>query len=227
MDVVTMRMEKRGVRIIKCDFNRVIVAYNKLPKKFKARITRLYNWSKELATREKILQGNRKQNVMAQLMDVQMGAAEKVGVQFCLCQEELLDGYSYLKDRYYDLRWKIVNAERRIATLRERLDKLEYCCSYKAVRQKLVTLKGKRQTLYEGQYKAEVAAFASVEKYLTVLRDAREKVKLGKWRRETERPNAKCKANYRQMENMREWIKVAGNIRRDAERITERNQQGK
>ena len=165
MDVAIMRMEKRGVRIINGDFNRVIVADNKLPKKFKAQITRLYNWSKELATREKILQGNRKQNVMAQLMDAQMGAAEKAGVQFRLCQEKLLDGYSYLNDRYYNLRGKIVNAERRIATLRERLDKLKHRRSYKAVRQNLVTLKGKRETLYEGQYKAKVAAFASVEKY--------------------------------------------------------------
>ena len=72
MDAAIMRMGKRDVRIIKGDFNRIIADDNKLPKKFKARITQLYNWSKELAAREKILQGNRKQNIMAHLMDAQM-----------------------------------------------------------------------------------------------------------------------------------------------------------
>ena len=70
MGVAAMRMEKRGIRTIKGDFNRAIAADNKLLKELKARITRLYNWSKELAAREKSL-GGRKQSVMAQLMDAQ------------------------------------------------------------------------------------------------------------------------------------------------------------
>ena len=41
MDVAIMRMEKRGVRIIRSDFNRVIAADNKLLKELKAKITRL------------------------------------------------------------------------------------------------------------------------------------------------------------------------------------------
>ncbi|MBR0280634.1 MAG: MobA/MobL family protein, partial [Oscillibacter sp.] len=168
MGVAAMRMEKRGIRTIKGDFNRAIAADNKLLKELKARITRLYNWSKELAAREKSL-GGRKQSVMAQLMDAQFARQkeksansnyaairrlkENAAVFNFLMEhninsvEELFDVISDLNDRYYDLRGKIVNAERRIAALRERLDKLKQYRSYKAVRQKLDTLNGKKRAL--------------------------------------------------------------------------------
>ena len=152
MGVAAMRMEKRGIRTIKGDFNRAIAADNKLLKELKARITRLYNWSKELAAREKAL-GGRKQSVMAQLMDAQFARQkektsnsnyaairrlkENAAVFNFLMEhninsiEELFDVISDLNDRYYDLRGKIVKAERRIAALRERLDKLKQYRSYK------------------------------------------------------------------------------------------------
>ena len=246
MGVAAMRMEKRGVRTIKGDFNRAIAADNKLLKELKARITRLYNWSKELAAREKSL-GGRKQSVIAQLMDAQFARQkekpsnsnyaairrlkENAAVFNFLMEhninsvEELFDVISDLNDRYYDLRGKIVNAERRIAALRERLDKLKQYRSYKAVRQKLDTLNGKKRALYEEQHKAELAAFASAEKYLTALKEAGEKIKPEEWRKETERLNAEREANYKRMEDMREQIKAAENIRKDAERIAEWNQQ--
>ena len=49
------------------------------------------------------------------------------------------------------------------------MDKLKQYRSYKALRQKLDTLNGKKRALYEEQHKAELAAFASAEKYLTAL----------------------------------------------------------
>ena len=247
MGVAAMRMEKRGVLTIKGDFNRAVAADNKLLKELKARITRLYNWSGELAAREKTLQGGRKQSVMAQLMDAQMARQkerasnsnyakvkrlkESAAVfNFLMAHniqsvEELFDVISGLNDRYYDLRGKIVNAERRIATLRERLDKLKQYRSYKAVRQKLDALNGKKRALYEEQYQTELAAFASAEKYLSALRDAGEKIKPEEWRKETERLNAEREANYKRMEDMREQIKAAESIRKDAERIAEWSQQ--
>lgn len=41
------RMERRGIQTEKGNINREIAADNKLLKEIKARITRLYNWSKE------------------------------------------------------------------------------------------------------------------------------------------------------------------------------------
>ena len=60
---------------------------------------------------------------------------------------------------------------------------------------------------------------------MTALRDAGEKIKPEEWRKETERLNAEREANYKRMEDMREQIKAAENIRKDAERIAEWNQQ--
>ena len=40
-------MEQRGIQTEKGNINREIAADNKLLKEIKARITRLYNWSKE------------------------------------------------------------------------------------------------------------------------------------------------------------------------------------
>ncbi|MBR0281742.1 MAG: hypothetical protein IJQ81_09140, partial [Oscillibacter sp.] len=81
------------------------------------------------------------------------------------------------------------------------------------------------RALYEEQYQTELAAFASAEKYLSALRDAGEKIKPEEWRKETERLNAEREANYRRMEDMREQIKAAESIRKDAERIAEWSQQ--
>lgn len=47
------QMEKRGIRTDKGEVNRQIVADNKLLKEIKARITRLYRWSKAEAENHK------------------------------------------------------------------------------------------------------------------------------------------------------------------------------
>ena len=52
MGVAASQMERRGIRTEKGDINRQIDADNKLLKEIKARITRIYNWSKEQAEAE-------------------------------------------------------------------------------------------------------------------------------------------------------------------------------
>ena len=51
LGVAAFQMEKRGIKTRKGDLNRQIAADNKLLKEIKARITRLYNWSKANSTR--------------------------------------------------------------------------------------------------------------------------------------------------------------------------------
>lgn len=46
MGVAATRMERRGIATEKGNLNRQIAADNKLLREIKARITRLYNWSK-------------------------------------------------------------------------------------------------------------------------------------------------------------------------------------
>ena len=47
MGSAAAQMERRGIATVKGNINREIAADNKLLKEIKARITRLYNWSKE------------------------------------------------------------------------------------------------------------------------------------------------------------------------------------
>ena len=63
-------MERRGIQTEKGDINRQIAADNKLLKELKARITRLYNWSKEQAA-----QPQGKESVIAQLWQARQSAA--------------------------------------------------------------------------------------------------------------------------------------------------------
>ncbi len=51
-------MEKRGIRTDKGEVNRQIAADNKLLKEIKARITRLYNWSKAEAEKPQTQQSS-------------------------------------------------------------------------------------------------------------------------------------------------------------------------
>ena len=52
MGVAASQMERRGIQTEKGDINRQIAADNKLLKEIKARITRIYNWTKEQAGTE-------------------------------------------------------------------------------------------------------------------------------------------------------------------------------
>ena len=76
----------------------------------------------------------------------------------------------------------------------------------------------KKLTLCVGWYGTKKATFSSAEKLLRVLRDAGKKVKPEKGQLETEHSNSKREANYKQMKNIRERIKAALNIWRDAEK---------
>lgn len=66
LGVAATQMEKRGILTRKGDLNRQIAADNKLLKEIKARITRLYNWSKEEAAKPQ-----EEQPTMLQLWTVQ------------------------------------------------------------------------------------------------------------------------------------------------------------
>ena len=67
MGVAATQMEKRGVPTRKGNLNRQIAADNKLLKEIKARITRLYNWTKEQAAKPE-----GKESIMAQLYEAQL-----------------------------------------------------------------------------------------------------------------------------------------------------------
>ena len=121
------QMEKRGIRTDKGEVNRQIAADNKLLKEIKARITRLYLWSKDEAEKPQTQQSsltalweaqqqlNAPHTRTGKIRALQESAAlfsflQANGIQ---SMQQLHEKITDMNSRYYDLRGKIVKAERR------------------------------------------------------------------------------------------------------------------
>ena len=167
MGVAASQMERRGIQTEKGDINRQIAADNKLLKEIKARITRIYNWTKEQAQTE---QPQESGSLVTRLYEAQaqvnsekarsrtgrIKALQENAKLLAFLQgngitsmEQLHEKVAAMKKDYYDLRGKIVSAERRLAVLDERL---EMCAQYdrcKAVRQKLDKVKPRKREQWE------------------------------------------------------------------------------
>ena len=135
MGVAASQMERRGIQTEKGDINRQIAADNKLLKEIKARITRIYNWTKEQAGAEQPQDGG---SLVARLYEAQakvnsnkarsrsskIKALQENAKLLAFLQgnginsmQELYEKVSAMNKDYYDLRGQIVGAERRLAVL--------------------------------------------------------------------------------------------------------------
>jgi ribosomal protein S17 len=167
MGPAASQMERRGVATEKGDINREIAADNKLLKEIKARITRLYNWSKEQSTqsqgRESIMDFlfQARQDTAPASQYAKVKALKENVALFNFLQAngissmpELYEKVSAMNGDYYDLRGKIVKAERRISVLTERLEMWAQYQKYKPVRQKLDKVSPGNRELFELRYSA-------------------------------------------------------------------------
>ena len=107
-------------------------------KEIKARITRLYNWSK--------------------------AEAEKPEGQ------QLHEKIADMNTRYYDLRGKIVKAERRIAVLTERGEMWAQYNRYKTVHKQLARVKPEKRELFEQRHSRELILYDAAARYLKELK---------------------------------------------------------
>lgn len=153
LGVAAFQMEKRGIQTEKGNVNRQIAADNKLLKEIKARITRLYNWSKEEAARP---QG--KDSITTQLWQAQhemnrSAAHSNYGKAKALKQsaalfnflhsngitsmQQLHEKISAMNGAYYDLRGQLVSGERRRKKLDEHLKMWAQYEKHKGTRRQL------------------------------------------------------------------------------------------
>lgn len=153
LGVAAFQMEKRGIQTEKGNVNRQIAADNKLLKEIKARITRLYNWSKEEVARP---QG--KDSIMTQLWQAQhemnrSAAHSNYGKAKALKQsaalfnflhsngitsmQQLHEKISAMNGAYYDLRGQLVSGERRRKKLDEHLKMWAQYEKHKGTRRQL------------------------------------------------------------------------------------------
>ncbi len=239
MGPAASQMERRGIVTEKGNINREIAADNKLLKEIKARITRLYNWSKEQA--ETVLaQGT--ESIVDFLFQHKQTATptsnyakvktlkENVAVFNFLqangisSMQELFDKVSAMNGDYYDLRGKIGKAERRLSVLNERLEMWAQYQKYKPVRQKLDKVASGKREQFEQRHSADLALFDAAVRYLDTLKASGESITPKAWRAEAAKLIAEKDADYLKMRDMREDIKAVETLKKTAERLAREGQ---
>ncbi len=239
MGPAASQMERRGIATEKGDINRQIAADNKLLKEIKARITRLYNWTKGQAD---VPQGG---SVLAQLYQAQaevntskattragkVKALKANAALFNFLQSNGIGNMAQLYEKveainrdYYELRGKIVTAERRISALSERLEMWAQYQRTKPVRQRLDKVKPSKRAQYQQEHEAELSSFDAAVRFLDNLKESGEAVTPKAWQTEVDRLTAQKDLDYQKMRAMREDIKAAEALRKSAERLAREGQ---
>ncbi|WP_269477191.1 MobQ family relaxase [Hominibacterium faecale] len=240
LGVAAFQMEQRGIKTRKGDLNRQIAADNKLLKEIKARITRLYNWSKEEAAKPQD-----KGSIMNQLWQAQhemnhSAARSNYGKAKALKQsaalfnflhgngitsmQQLHEKISAMNGAYYDLRGQIVSGERRLKVLDEHLKMWAQYEKHKGTRRQLDKVKPEKRELFEQRHSAELALYEAAARYLENLKTSGELITPKKWQAEAEKLTAQKELQYQQMKAMREEIKAVEGLRKAAEQLAKTEQ---
>ena len=242
LGVAASQMERRGIRTEKGDINRQIDADNKLLKEIKARITRIYNWSKEQSEAEPSHDGG---SLMVRLYEAQaqvdtnkarsrsgkIKALQENAKLLAFLQtnginsmQELYEKVSAMNSDYYDLCGKIVSAERRIAVLNERLEMAAQYDKYKPIRKKLDGLKPRKREQYQQEHRAELASFDTAAQFLKDLKASGEAITPKAWRAEAAKLTVQKDMDYQKMRAMRDEIKAVESLRKAADRLAREGQ---
>ena len=242
MGPAASQMERRGIATEKGDINRQITADNKLLKEIKARITRLYNWTKEQAEVKPPQGGD---SLVARLYEAQaqvnMDKARSRSGKIKALQDnakllaflqsnsinsmqELYEKVSAMNKAYYDLRGQIVKAERCIDALDERLEMWAQYEEYRPIRQKLDKVKPGKREKYQQGHRSELAAFDAAADFLKRLKESGETITPKAWRAEVTKLTMQKDADYQKMRAMRDEIKAVENLRKAADRLAREGQ---
>lgn len=232
MGVAASQMEHRGINTDKGNVNREIVAQNKLLKEIKARITRLYNWSKEQTTQPEDksimaqLWQSRQETVQSDTLYGKIKALKENATLLSFLQtngissmQELHEKVNIMQTDYYALRGKIRDTERQISTLTERLDMWEKFEKHKGIHHQLVSLKPNRQDEFSERHRAELTLYESANRYLKELQKSGEKTIPKKWRSEIAALSSQKDNMYEQMKSMRKDIQSMEQLRKAADSL--------
>ena len=138
--------------------------------------------------------------------------------------EQLYEKVSAMNSGYYDLRGKIVKAERRLSVLNERLEMWAQYQKYKPVHQKLDKVSPGKKEPFEQHHNAELALFDAAVRYLDTLKTSGEAITPKAWRAEVQRLTTEKDADYLKIRDMREDIKTVETLKKTAERLAREGQ---
>ena len=242
MGVSASQMERRGIQTEKGNVNRQITDDNKLLKELKARITRIYNWTKEqseatpsqdsgslvvrLYEAQAEVNRNKARSRSGKVKALQENAKLLAFLQGngITSMQQLCEKVSAMNSDYYDLRGQIVKAERRLAVLDERLEMCAQYDKYKHVRQQLDKVKPRKRGQYQQEHSAELASFDAAASFLKSLKESGEVITPKAWRAEAAKLTMQKDADYQKMRAMRDEIKAVESLRKAAERLAREGQ---
>ena len=124
-----------------------------------------------------------------------------------------------MNSSYYDLRGKIVQAERRIATLTERGEMWAQYNKYKPIRKQLAKVKPEKRELFEQRHSRELILYDAAARYLKELKDSGEEITPKAWRREIDLLTAQKQVDTIDMKAMREELKAVERFRKAADQL--------
>lgn len=232
MGVAASQMEHRGLTTEKGAVNREIAAQNRLLKEIKARITRLYNWSKQQAA-----QPEQKPSIWEQLQQAQAAiqpvtrygkvkALKESAALFNLLQgngissmQELHAKVTAMQTEYYGLRSEIAATARQIDGFNKRFSMWKQYADNKPVRQRLASLKPRAREKFRDAHSAELALYDASVRYLDELKASGEKITPKHWQTEAKRLTDQNSTLYQQMKAMRTDIQAVEKIRKTADEL--------
>ena len=124
-----------------------------------------------------------------------------------------------MNSSYYDLRGKIVQAERRIATLTERGEMWAQYNKYKPIRKQLAKVKPEKRELFEQRHSRELILYDAAARYLKELKDSGEEITPKAWQREIDLLTAQKQVDTIDMKAMREELKAVERLRKAADQL--------
>ena len=133
--------------------------------------------------------------------------------------QQLHEKIADMNSRYYDLRGKIVKAERRIAILTERGEMWEQYNQYKSIHKQLAKVKPEKREQFEQRHSRELILYDAAARYLKELKDSGEEITPKKWRREIDLLAAQKQVDSIDMKAMREELKAVERLRKTAEQL--------
>jgi predicted nucleic acid-binding Zn-ribbon protein len=225
MGVAATQMERRGLVTEKGTVNREITAQNRLLKEIKARITRLYNWTKQQAA-----QPEQKPSIWKQLQQAQAAiqpttrygkvkALKESAALFNFLQEnsissiqELYVKVTAMQTEYYGLRGEIAATARQIDELKKRLSMWKQYSDNKPVRQRLTALKPRAREKFRDAHSVELALYDASVRYLDELKASGEKIIPKYWQAEAEHLTIHNGELYQEMKAMRTDIQAVEKI---------------
>ena len=124
-----------------------------------------------------------------------------------------------MNSSYYDLRGKIVQAERRIAVLTERGEMWAQYNKYKTVHKQLAKIKPEKRELFEQRHSRELILYDAAARYLKELKDSGEEITPKAWQREIDLLTAQKQVDTIDMKAMREELKAVERLRKAADQL--------